>query len=127
MLPALTGDVCWCFWCFDLEAESRVFAMLEELFPGRPDEDALKQAKAGRLTIRPGQLPGLTRRLVVVFTPRKSLPEAAMLQARRSHLPEIAGEPPEGPRFLAATDDERLMVYRFLEAAKAGLIIKKTR
>jgi hypothetical protein len=102
-----------------------VFAMLVELFPGCPDEDALTKAKVGRLTIEPGQLPGLTRQIVVIFTPRKSLSEADLLPARRKHLPEVAGEPPEGPLVLAATDNEREMVFCFLEAAKAGHLIKK--
>jgi hypothetical protein len=43
-------------------------AMLEELYPGRPNDDALSRAKAGRLTIEPGQLPGFARRCVVIFT-----------------------------------------------------------
>jgi hypothetical protein len=123
MLPALTGDVCWTFWCFDAEAESRVLAMLDELFPD-PENDAPK-ARVGRLRIKPGQLPGLGRQVVVIFTPRKCLCEAVLLPARRKHLPEVAGDPPEGPRVLAATDNERVMVDHFLEAAKAGCIIKK--
>jgi hypothetical protein len=126
MLPALTGDVCWCFWCFDPEAESRVFSMLEELFPSSLDQDALKKAKVGRLAIERGQLPGLTRQIIVIFTPRKSLSEDVLLPARQKHLPEIVGEPSEGPRVLAATDDERAMVSCFLEGAKTSRIIKWT-
>jgi hypothetical protein len=124
MLPVLTGKDCWCFWCFEPEAESRVVAMLEDLYPGRPDDDTLSRAKAGRLTIEPGQLPGFARRIVVIFTGRRKLSNAEMLPIREKHFPEIAGEPPEGYRVLGATATEHVMVYLFLEEAKAGRILK---
>jgi hypothetical protein len=127
MLPALTGDQCWCFWCFAPEAERRVLVMLEELFPGGSDDDTLSRAKVGRLTIEPCQLPGLARQIVVIFTARRKLSNSEVLPARNKHLPELVGEPLEGLQVLGATASEHAMVYLLLDMAKAGRIVKWTK